>query len=153
MRFAYCIFTLVIALAATAGIAYFLGHSRALGHEAWRFEERLVRAYASEIPLHAGPLWVLALAAIVALFLSARSSLVVLVSTVIVGGLSLYAVRETVRAYIVAAPGSMMRAPSAYLTMIGLLWFVSLCVLVGVLIAYVRRTRGPSRAAGQPLSP
>jgi hypothetical protein len=145
MRFVYTIISLLAALAATAGIAYLIGHSRALGHEEWRFEMRLVRAYSGEVLLHAGPLGLLMIGAIVALYYSARSSLVVLAATIIVGVAALYATREAVRAYIIAAPGALIRMPAASAIALLLLWLAALFVLLGILIAFARRRTRANR--------
>jgi hypothetical protein len=139
MRFLICILTLLIMCGTTAAIAYLLGHSRALGHEEWRFEGRLVRAYAGEILLHAGPLALLSIASLLALYQSARLSLVVLIVTAIGSSLLLYATRETVQAYIVASPGASMRMPSDCTAIIAILWLAAFAVLIGMCIACLRR--------------
>jgi hypothetical protein len=129
MRLFLCVLSILVAIASTAGVALYLGHSRALGHEEWRFEARLIRAYANEIPIHAGPIWVLAMSSCVAAFCSPRAAFTAFASTVLASGLVIFTARDSVRAYIVAPPGSLMHMPSECVVVLWLLWLGSLCVL------------------------
>jgi len=153
MRFFLCVLSLLVAIATTAGVAFYLGHSRALGHEEWRFEERLIRAYADEIPIHAGPIWMLAIAACVAAFCSRRAVFTAFASTVLASGLVIFTSRDAVRAYIVAPPGSLMWMPSECVIVLVLLWAASLCILSAMVIAVViKRSRDKKSLANEILA-
>jgi hypothetical protein len=139
VRSASCALTVLVCLVATGAIAYLLGHSRALGHEAWRFEPRLARAYSNEVPFHAGPLWVLALACVL------RPIRLVLATTLTCAGVAVCETHEVVKSYIVTTPGQFVSSPVACDIVVVAMWAVA----VGVLGAVVYR-RGNARGARQP---
>ncbi len=145
MRYAICALTVLVCLGATAGIAYLHGYERVLGHEEWRFETRLVRAYANEIPIHAGPLGILALASVLSIR-STRRLRVVLTAAAVVAGFALYETREAERAYILTNPGGLVRSPAWCDTLLGLLWVAAVGVLGGAVYGATRPVRAaPSR--------
>lgn len=146
MRLLICLTSILIALGTTAGVAYLIAHSRALGHEEWRFEERLIAAYADEIAIHSGPMVILAIATCVGAAASRRAALSTLASTLLASGLVIIATRESVRAYIVAPPGSLIWMPKPCVVIFILLWVSSLCLLAAMAITVVIKRSGDKKA-------
>ena len=97
-----------------------------------------MKAYAGEIPIHAGPLGVLALAALLGIR-SDRAQRVVFVAAVVVSGLALYEIWEAERAYILTTPGQLVSSPAMCDNILLGLWLGSLGVLGGVLYGVRRK--------------
>ena len=131
MRYAICALTVLTCLAATAGVALLHGYERALGHEEWRFDVRLVKAHADEIPIHAGPLGILALASVLGIR-SVKSLRWTLAATVVVAACALYETQEAERAYLLTQPGRFVSSPAWCNVLLAALWLGAVGVLGAV---------------------
>jgi hypothetical protein len=136
-KFTHCLTTLIICLLGALSIACLLGHSRALGHEDWQFEIRLVSAYADELPIQAGPIIMMAIAALFS-FRKQRFARLILITTLMITALDVYATVAAVRGYIVANPGSLMQQSSEVKLLLMCLWIASTGILCRVALAKPR---------------
>lgn len=149
MRAAAGFIAVVCCVAAVGEIAYLHGFERALGHEAWRHQPELIRAYSDEVIFRAGPCLLLAVAAVIA----ARSGVwpgVAAGAAVLGSALSATGTYLTIRLYIVTWPGQFM--PATVWDLVSLiLWLAAvIAVLVTAVLARSRSRRRPVEAGAAP---